>query len=203
MKELILFSAVLTSTLWFVANAWFFRTSFSSFIDPQRFVTTSSPFSGNGNAGKIDLLFDAECPVCATEVQFLKKRDVHGRIRFTDISAPSYDPKEHGNVQFEDGMRKLRAVLPDQRVVTGVEVFRQVYQALGMGWIFSATKLPIIGAAADSLYDIWAENRLRITGRGDLADLVKERAESLRNSVLVEDCEDGCDLGGDEDADEV
>ena len=113
---------------------------------------------------KIDLLYDSECPICQMEVDFLKKRDINNRIKFTDLSSPDYKPSEHGNVKFVDGMRKIRAVLPDKRVVTGVEVFRQTYQAIGLGWIFALTNLPVIGEAADMLYDVWAENRLRITG---------------------------------------
>lgn len=76
-------------------------------------------------AYEVDLLFDSECPICMMEVQFLQKRDVNGKIRFTDLNSEDYRPEEHGNVQFETGMRKLRAVLPDNSVITGVEVFRK------------------------------------------------------------------------------
>ena len=68
---------------------------------------------------QIDLLYDSECPICQMEVDFLKKRDTNNRIRYTDLSDPSYNPKEHANIRFEDGMRKIRAVLPDGKVVTG------------------------------------------------------------------------------------
>jgi predicted DCC family thiol-disulfide oxidoreductase YuxK len=152
------------------------------------------------NDNKIDLLYDSDCPICAMEVEFLKKRDIHHRIKFTDLSSPDYDPSQHGDVQFADGMRKIRAILPDKTVVTGVEVFRQTYNAIGLGWIFDITKIPIIGKAADALYDIWAENRLRITGRGDLADILKERAEKLRESNPAECDTDACDLDFDEDS---
>ena len=91
-------------------------------------------------------------------------------------SAPDYNPALHGNVQFADGMRKLRAVLPDGEVVTGMEVFRKTYEAIGLGWVFHLTKMPVVHEIADTIYDVWAENRLRITGRPDLADLLKERA---------------------------
>ena len=85
------------------------------------------------NTGKlitqIDLLYDSECPLCAMEVEFLKKRDYENKIRFTDLSSLDYNPSEHGNVKFSDGMRKIRAILPDtNEVVTGVEVFRHVYR---------------------------------------------------------------------------
>lgn len=78
---------------------------------------------------QIDLLYDSECPLCAMEVEFLKKRDYENKIRFTDLSSLDYNPIEHGNVKFADGMRKIRAILPDtNEVVTGVEVFRHVYR---------------------------------------------------------------------------
>ena len=78
---------------------------------------------------QIDLLYDSECPLCAMEVEFLKKRDYENKIRFTDLSSLDYNPSDHGNVKFSDGMRKIRAILPDtNEVVTGVEVFRHVYR---------------------------------------------------------------------------
>lgn len=48
---------------------------------------------------------------------------------------------------------------------------------------------------ADALYDLWAENRLRLTGRGDLADILSERAEKLREAEPLEECDlDACNL---------
>jgi hypothetical protein len=60
------------------------------------------------------------------EVEFLKKRDPLLKIKYTDLQSMDYKPADHGNVKFADGMRKIRAVLPDGNVVTGIEVFRQV-----------------------------------------------------------------------------
>lgn len=167
--------------------------------------TTIDPVSDRASytsllEGQIDLLYDSECPICNMEVEFLKKRDIYQRIRFTDISSPFYDPKQHGNVQYVDGMKKLRAVLPDNRVITGVEVFRYTYEAIGLGWVFAATKWPVIGQVADAVYDVWAENRLRITGRHDLAEKLKAQAEALK-SMELEECENTCDL--DEEEEEI
>ena len=169
------------------------NTKYTGRIDLQLPMSTTT----NTEAGKIDLLFDSECPICMMEVEFLKKRDVDSRIRFTDLSSPDYNPADHGNVQFADGMRKIRAVLPGGEVVTGVEVFRQTYRAIGLGWIFDLTNVPLIGKAADALYDIWSENRLRITGRGDLADIVKERSEKLKSMEPPECDTDACEINYD------
>lgn len=68
-------------------------------------------------------------------------------------------------------------------------------RAIGLGWMFDLTSLPIIGNMADAIYDLWAENRLRLTGRGDLADILAERALKLREAEPIEECDlDACDL---------
>jgi len=126
------------------------------------------------------------------EVGFLRKRDVDNKIKFTDLTSREYNPKDHGDVSFKSGMRKIRAVLPDKTVVVGVEVFRRTYEAIGLGWMFSFTTLPIISNIADFLYDLWAENRLRLTGRGDEAEQLRERAEELEAAGPADCDADGC-----------
>jgi len=133
------------------------------------------------------------------EVKFLQKRDILGKIKFTDISSRDYNPAEHGNVEFAEGMRKIRAVLPDNTVVTGVEVFRKTYDAIGLGWVFVATNIPVIGQLADNLYDLWAENRLRITGRPDLADEISKRAAEIKDIGEVECSTDACGIDYEDD----
>lgn len=175
--------------------------------------TTSS--SSSSSKAAIDLLFDSHCPLCMMEVEFLMKRDIDSKIKFTDLNSPDYDSSEHGNVNFSEGMRKIRAVLPDNSVVSGVEVFRRVYAAIGLGWMFEITNVPIIGRVADAIYDIWAENRLRLTGRGELADQLRRKAAELKEKMQDEvicdengcalvfaddDCgDDGCSLDFDEE----
>jgi len=142
---------------------------------------------------QIDLLYDGECPLCLKEIDFLKKRDTEGKIQFTDLASPGYKQEEHGNVDFERGMRSIHAVTSSGDVISGVEVFRRVYEAIGLGWVYAATKLPVIGPAVDVAYDIWASNRLRLTGRPDLAKVMEERAAKLRDkSAYPQGCEDEC-----------
>ncbi|BAY20889.1 hypothetical protein NIES2100_06330 [Calothrix sp. NIES-2100] len=134
-------------------------------------------------AWKIELLYDGECPLCMREVNFLQKRDAgRGLVHFVDIADDDYNPEEHGGVDFETAMGRIHAVLADGTVVQNVEVFRRVYAILGMGWVYSVTKLPIVGAIADFLYGIWAKWRLAITGRPTLETVVQERQERLCNT---------------------
>ena len=129
---------------------------------------------------QIELLYDSECPLCMREVNFLKKRDAgRGLVAFVDIADASYTPAAHGGVDFETAMGRIHAVLPDGTVIKNVEVFRRVYEILGMGWIYAVTKLPVIGAVVDRLYEIWADWRLALTGRPDLATIVSDRQQRI------------------------
>ncbi|MFB2917632.1 thiol-disulfide oxidoreductase DCC family protein [Aerosakkonema funiforme] len=142
-------------------------------------VPVATP-SQSSASWQIELLYDGECPLCLREVNFLQKRDAgRGLVKFTDIADSSYTPEEHGGVDFETAMGRIHAVLPDGTVIKNVEVFRRVYEILGMGWIYAATGWPIIGAIVDRLYEIWADWRLKLTGRPDLATIVAQRNKGV------------------------
>ncbi len=125
---------------------------------------------------EIKLLYDGECPLCLREVRFLQKRDAgRGRVAFVDIADLSYDPAEHGGIDYATAMGRIHALLPDGTIIRNVEVFRRVYEVLGMGWVYALTRLPLVGAIADWLYGLWANWRLRLTGRPDLETLLQAR----------------------------
>eukprot|EP01035_Chromulina_nebulosa_P018471 gene18471-24183_t len=182
------------------ANSSFMTTATKDEKDKEELKSKEQTVAASSsNTWEVDLLYDSECPICMMEVEFLRKRDINHKIRFTDLQSPSYNPAEHGNVKFSEGMRKIRAVLPDNTVVTGVDVFRRTYDAIGLGWVFQLTKLPVLGVIADAVYDIWAENRLRLTGRGDFADMLKEKAQLIRELESSVDCNsDACAINFDE-----
>ena len=125
---------------------------------------------------KINLLYDGECPLCLREVNFLKKKDNgRGLVAFTDIAADDYEPAANGNVSFEAAMARIHAVLPDGTVIQNVDVFRRVYGVLGIGWMYAPTQWPLLGPTVDTLYNIWADWRLKLTGRPDFATVIAQR----------------------------
>jgi predicted DCC family thiol-disulfide oxidoreductase YuxK len=121
------------------------------------FVTTSPSVPSNW---RIKLLYDGQCPLCLREVNFLKRRDNgRGLVAFVDIAEDTYNPAENGGVDFETAMGRIHAVRADGTILQNVEVFRQIYDLLGLGWIYAVTKLPVIGPLVDRLYAIWADWR--------------------------------------------
>lgn len=162
----------------------------NSAIHPE--ANPEANLAGNPEAQptwKIKLLYDSQCPLCLHEVNFLRRKDAdRGLVAFVDVVADDYDPQLHGGVDYEAAMARIHAVLPDGTVIQNVEVFRRVYEVLGMGWVYAITKLPIVGWIADAVYGIWAKWRLQLTGRPDLKTIVAERNQRL--------CETGrCDIG--------
>ncbi|PSB03524.1 thiol-disulfide oxidoreductase DCC family protein [Merismopedia glauca] len=150
--------------------------------------------SKNKPTGSIKLLYDGQCPLCLREVHFLAKKDAgQGIVEFVDIADDNYSPEANGGVDFETAMGRIHAILPDGRVIQNVEVFRQIYEVLGMGWVYGLTKVPIIGAIVDKIYEIWADIRLKMTGRPDLKTIVAERQQRLemKRSQLSE-CDSRC-----------
>jgi predicted DCC family thiol-disulfide oxidoreductase YuxK len=112
----------------------------------------------------IEVFHDGACPLCRREIRMLERRDRRGRIRFTDIAAPGFDPAPLG-VTHEALMSRIHGRLPDGKLIEGVEVFRRLYTAVGLRWLVAPTRLPGVSHLVDLAYRVFARNRLRLTGR--------------------------------------
>lgn len=143
-------------------------------------TTASVPPAPHATPWKIKLLYDGDCPLCLREVNFLRQKDSgRGLIAFTDIADDDYDPDDNGGVDFATAMGRIHAVKADGTVIQNVEVFRQVYDTLGIGWIYAPTRWPILGALVDWAYGVWASWRLAVTGRPSLKTILAEREARL------------------------
>ena len=64
-------------------------------------------------------------------------------------------------------MAEMHGRLPDGTWVRGVETFRRIYTALGLGPVVWLTRLPGVSHALDWGYRTFARNRVRLVGRCD------------------------------------
>jgi predicted DCC family thiol-disulfide oxidoreductase YuxK len=113
---------------------------------------------------EVEIFYDGECPLCAREVNMLRRLDRRTRILLTDIAAPGFDASALGLTQAAL-MDSIHGRLPDGRVIEGVEVFRRAYQAIGLRPLVALTRLPGVRQSLDAAYRVFAKNRLRLTGR--------------------------------------
>jgi predicted DCC family thiol-disulfide oxidoreductase YuxK len=117
---------------------------------------------------QVEVFHDGACPLCAREVGMLRRLDRHGRIRFTDIAAPGFDAAALG-LPWESLIRRIHGRLPDGTFVEGLEVFRRLYAAVGFSKLVSVSRLPGVSQILNLAYELFARNRLRVTGRCAIA----------------------------------
>ena len=129
----------------------------------------------DSSAVQLTLLFDGACPLCMREVRFLKVRDLNKRIAFVDIDAQEYAAADHGGITYREAMGRIRALRADGTVLQDVEVFREAYRLVGLGWVYAPTRWPLIGPLVNGIYRLWASQRLRLTRRPGLDQLCKDR----------------------------
>lgn len=115
------------------------------------------------------IFIDGLCPLCKREAALLTRLDRRrGRLTVVDIADPAFDPGTLG-VGMEQFMGTIHGRTADGRIVTGMEVFRRAYSAVGWGAVLSPTGWPALRPVFDALYRWFARHRLRLTGRGGAA----------------------------------
>jgi len=109
----------------------------------------------------LTLYYESACALCNGEMTNLMLRDTEGKLRFIDVSAAGFDSPPPGTTT-ADLLELIHAQTADGRVLSGVEVFRLAYHAVGLDWLVAPTTWPLLDRLADRLYPVLARNRHRI-----------------------------------------
>lgn len=113
----------------------------------------------------LTILIDGLCPLCKHEGDLLRRLDGgRGRLIVQDLNAPDFDPARHG-LTMDGILGQIHAIRGDGSIVTGMEVFRLAYRAVGWGWLWAPTGWPVLRPAFDAAYRWFAKNRYWLTGR--------------------------------------
>jgi predicted DCC family thiol-disulfide oxidoreductase YuxK len=116
-------------------------------------------------AGKVvEVFYDGDCPLCMREIRMLTRKDRAERIQFTDIAAPTFNAEKLGTT-YAALMARIQGRLADGTWIDGVEVFRQLYSAIGWTRLVAVTRWPLIRHVLSLGYRLFAANRMRLTGR--------------------------------------
>ena len=102
--------------------------------------------------------------MCVREINMIRRLDRKGRIEFTDIALPTFDAKSL-DISWQTLMDRIHGRLADGTMIEGVEVFRQLYGAVGFGPLVALSRLPGISHLLEAGYHLFAKNRLKFTGR--------------------------------------
>ena len=126
---------------------------------------------------KLTVLFDGGCPLCRREVSFLRSRDNLNSILFVDIDSLDYNPELYGGISYREAMGRIHAITASGSVLKDVQVFREAYRLIGLGWVYAPSTWPVLGALVDLFYRLWARLRLPFTRRPPLDQLCRAREQ--------------------------
>lgn len=97
----------------------------------------------------------------------MKRLDRHRQLTFFDFSRPDYDAASIGFAPSELG-RVIHARWADGSVITGVDVFRAMWEAVGLGVLARVSRLSLVEPLVLRAYAWFARTRLQLTGRLNL-----------------------------------
>ena len=114
----------------------------------------------------LTVFFDGACPICVHEIALMRRLDKRRRLVCCDFSRSDYDAASI-NISLAELGRVIHARWADGSVITGVEVFRAMWEAVGLGLLAKLSRLSIVEPLVFRAYAWFARNRLRLTGRSN------------------------------------
>ena len=112
----------------------------------------------------LTIFFDGACPICNREIALMKRLDRRRQLEFCDFSAQEYDAASSGFAAADLGA-VIHARWADGTVIAGVEVFRAMWEAVGLGFLARLSRHSLVEPLVLKAYAWFARNRLRLTGR--------------------------------------
>lgn len=110
------------------------------------------------NVFPLTIYYESACALCNAEMSNLKLRNSHGRLVFVDVSAPGFSDLPPGT-GLAELLTLIHARQADGEIIKGVDVFRQAYSAVGLGWVTRLLQAPLLGRLADGVYPWIARHR--------------------------------------------
>ncbi len=110
----------------------------------------------------LTLYYDGTCPFCAAEMARLRAWDRGGRLAFTDIALPGFDPA-HLNASMGDLNLELYSQRADGKVLVGIDSLLAAYTLVGRGWLVWPLRVPVLRDALAWLYRRFARNRYKMS----------------------------------------
>jgi predicted DCC family thiol-disulfide oxidoreductase YuxK len=108
----------------------------------------------------LTIFYDGACGVCSTEISYYRSI-ADQRVQFVDIASVDFDAGEYGKT-IDDFQKRLHARDAEGQYFTGVEAFRQLWEALPSPFyplLSTVVGLPGIHLAARTGYAFFARFR--------------------------------------------
>lgn len=107
---------------------------------------------------KYTVYYDGDCPICTLEINNLKRCDKQRTMRFINLHEVDFSTHELAKDK-QAMMSRIHAQRADGDWETGMPVFRQAYENVGMGRLLGWTGWRGVSYVFDKLYAWFADNR--------------------------------------------
>ena len=115
-------------------------------------------------ASLLAVFFDGSCPLCSRGIRHYGRLDTRHRLRLVDISAASFDAATEG-VDARSVHVRFHARLPDGTLVSGVDAFCAIWEALDIWPVARACgRNRILRLPLDGAYAVFARIRPLLRG---------------------------------------
>lgn len=111
---------------------------------------------------KLKLLHDGLCPMCALEINWLRRRNKDGALAFEDIAAADFDPSVYG-LTIDQLVGSMHAQRADGTIFRGPDVFIEAYRLVGLRWLAAVVGFRPIRPLVNLGYKIFAAVRPRFS----------------------------------------
>lgn len=114
----------------------------------------------------LTIFYDASCPLCAGEMQKLKKLDRESRLELVDCSAPDFDDTVLAGVGITraDLMARIHARDAHGRWLAALDAIEAAYRAVGLERAADLWGSPHLRPLLDPLYR-WVASRRQALSR--------------------------------------
>eukprot|EP00487_Bulimina_marginata_P009242 TRINITY_DN3613_c0_g1_i1.p1 TRINITY_DN3613_c0_g1~~TRINITY_DN3613_c0_g1_i1.p1 ORF type:complete len:105 (-),score=16.08 TRINITY_DN3613_c0_g1_i1:257-571(-) len=99
---------------------------------------------------QLTIFYDGTCPLCAKEMNALKKHDKQNLLKTVDIY--SEDFSAYPEIDAEAANNILHAINNKGQLLLGLDVTYKAWQLMGRGWIYAPLRWKLVKPLADSLY---------------------------------------------------
>ncbi len=110
------------------------------------------------NRYPLTVFYDGACPICAREIALVKRLDRHRRLTLCVFSSAEYEGASVG-LSIENLSKVIHARCADGTIMTGVEVFRAMWEAVGLGGLVWLSRLSFLEPVLQKGYAWFANNR--------------------------------------------
>ncbi|MDT0596536.1 thiol-disulfide oxidoreductase DCC family protein [Glaciecola petra] len=108
------------------------------------------------------IFYDGSCPLCAKEMNQLKRRNTQKQLAFVDIMQSSFS-EEYPELDWQALNDRIHGMLEDGSMLIGLDATHKAWSLVGKGWLYAPLRWPIIRFFADKAYLVFARNRYRIS----------------------------------------